>query len=727
MTFSKTRRLGTIWADVAVRWRGTIVIAIPVTCLLTSLVAFGLLQRSTLEVRENIEKTQQTLYISDLLLTRLLDAETSVRGYIIAQSSDYLKPYQSAIDGIPDSLSKLNELVGEKPQQQARVQRLQQLIPQKVQILQNHVALPQTQQQLLQRRALLDKGQSTMNAIRSTFKELESEETELLREQNQDWQRHQKTTNIVLWLAGVIGVAGAFASFYLFDRLDQTLAKRAIRLREINLRIQAILDNVVDGIMTVNEKGHIESFNQAAQEMFGYESSEIIDKNLKQLIGVPINSNSQELLKEFIGIQGKKLRQQQEVLGKRKNGTTFPMELAFSEMRLHARHLYIGILRDISDRKEAEDTLGKQAQLLDLANDAILVCDRHQKITFWNQGAERLYGYSKAEAMGCNVNILLKTEFSQPLEEIEKLFLEQGYWTGEILNTQRDGTQIAVASRWTLQVDSNGEPVATLEINNDISERKLAEASLVNRAKELAQLTSILAQTNSALEKRNQELDRFAYVVSHDLKAPLRAINNLSEWIEEDIKDALTPDTHHQMELLRGRVHRMEALINGLLEYSRAGRIQDNIKSVNVAELLTEIIDSLAPSPEFTVIIEPGMPTFLTEPLPLEQVFANLISNAIKHHDRTDGKVTLSVVDKGRVYEFAVTDDGPGIAVEYHDKIFGIFETLQSKDRGDSTGIGLAIVKRIIEDKGGTIRLVSQLGRGTTFYFTWLKQTNWES
>lgn len=252
-------------------------------------------------------------------------------------------------------------------------------------------------------------------------------------------------------------------------------------------------------------------------------------------------------------------------------------------------------------------------------------------------------------------------------------------------------------------------------------ELRESEARFRSMAEELTYLTAVLAQTNVVLEKRNQELDQFAYVTSHDLKAPLRAIANLSEWIEEDLADHLTEDTRHQMNLLRGRVHRMENLIEGLLQYSRVGRFDTTKSMVSVASLLAEVIDSLAPPESFTIEIAPDMPTFVTERLPLSQVFTNLISNALKHHPRIDGKIAISVHNQKSFYEFAIADDGAGIAPQYHEKVFGIFQTLEARDKSENTGIGLAIVKKIVERQGGTISLESQQGQGATFRFTWKK------
>jgi PAS domain S-box-containing protein len=225
------------------------------------------------------------------------------------------------------------------------------------------------------------------------------------------------------------------------------------------------------------------------------------------------------------------------------------------------------------------------------------------------------------------------------------------------------------------------------------------------------------------LEDRNQELDSFVHIVSHDLKAPLRAISNLSQWIEEDSEGLLPAESQANMELLRARVQRMEAMIDGLLEFARIGRTDGSIESVVVSELLAETIRTLAPPPAFTISFDSNLPTFRTNRILLAQVFANLIGNAIKHHDRGDGTVHVGITERSDCYEFAIADDGPGIDPVYHERVFGIFQAVNPQNRPDSSGVGLAIVKKIVEAEGGTIRLESQPGQGTTFYFTWPKRS----
>ncbi|HEX8435321.1 PAS domain-containing sensor histidine kinase [Archangium sp.] len=231
-------------------------------------------------------------------------------------------------------------------------------------------------------------------------------------------------------------------------------------------------------------------------------------------------------------------------------------------------------------------------------------------------------------------------------------------------------------------------------------------------------------QARAVLERSNQELDQFAYVASHDLKAPLRGIANLSRWIEDDLKDAMSDETREQMRLLRGRVGRMEALINGILDYSRAGRVRGQPEPVDVGRLLADCVELLAPPSEATVEVASAMPTLHAERVPLQQVFLNLLSNALKHAGRAEVRVRVAAHEVGAFWEFSVADDGPGIAPEYHERIWGLFQTLRSQDDQAGTGIGLSVVKKSVESRGGRAWLESALGQGATFRFTWPKHPN---
>ncbi len=173
--------------------------------------------------------------------------------------------------------------------------------------------------------------------------------------------------------------------------------------------------------------------------------------------------------------------------------------------------------------------------------------------------------------------------------------------------------------------------------------------------------------------------------------------------------------------MMRVRVKRMENLINGILALARIGRAQQAEEEVDVKLLLQEVIDLVAPPKEFTITLPPNLPVMRTVRVELQQVFSNLISNAVKYHHRPDGRVTIRFHQTPDFYVFSVSDDGPGIEPEYHARIFVIFQTLQERDAIESTGVGLAIVKKIVERQGGSISVNSQPGQGATFTFTWPK------
>jgi PAS domain S-box-containing protein len=275
------------------------------------------------------------------------------------------------------------------------------------------------------------------------------------------------------------------------------------------------------------------------------------------------------------------------------------------------------------------------------------------------------------------------------------------------LRRGRDGAYRWFLGRALAARDAAGRIVRWFGTCTDIDDQKRAE-------EERQQLVV-------ALERSNKELDQFAYVTSHDLKAPLRGIANLSQWIEEDLADKMTEESTKQMTMLRGRVHRLESLIDGILRYSRAGRGREKPETIDVGKLLRELVELLAPPANARVEIAADMPTLQSERASLQQTFLNLIGNALKHAGRDDPHVQIGVRDAGAFWEFSVTDNGEGIAPEYHERIWGLFQTLKPRDLVEGTGIGLSVVRRIAQSKGCRAWVESTPGTGATFRFTWPK------
>jgi signal transduction histidine kinase len=229
------------------------------------------------------------------------------------------------------------------------------------------------------------------------------------------------------------------------------------------------------------------------------------------------------------------------------------------------------------------------------------------------------------------------------------------------------------------------------------------------------------------LRRSNEELERFAYAASHDLKAPLNAITQLAGWIAEEVDTDANGETGEHLRLLRGRAERMRALLDGLLAYSRATQGPSEVLPVDTEYLMGDIRDLVAvSSPNVLVEVQTPMPRFETHVTPLHQVLTNLVTNGAKHRDVASGRVTVSARDVGEFYEFCVADDGPGIDPRYHERIFQVFQTLRPRDEVESTGIGLAIVQKVVTSHGGRVWVESAPNEGSRFYFTWPKAIVWD-
>jgi signal transduction histidine kinase len=256
--------------------------------------------------------------------------------------------------------------------------------------------------------------------------------------------------------------------------------------------------------------------------------------------------------------------------------------------------------------------------------------------------------------------------------------------------------------------------------------RRLAaqENVLAQRLTQERELTRSLERTNQALARSNADLEQFAYVASHDLRAPLRGIASLGDWLEEDLGPSITTDTKKHLDALRVRVQRLDALVRAIATYSRAGRKEETLESVDVGRLLREVIELSAPPAPSRIKLQSSFPTVTAPRAPLQQIFLNLLSNALKHArppDGSEGEIGIGWSDDGEQWTFFVTDHGPGVAPEHHQRIFGLFNRLTSQDRVEGTGIGLALVKKLVERHGGRVFVRSALGQGATFGFSWPK------
>ncbi|MFW6131209.1 MAG: ATP-binding protein [Candidatus Aminicenantaceae bacterium] len=324
--------------------------------------------------------------------------------------------------------------------------------------------------------------------------------------------------------------------------------------------------------------------------------------------------------------------------------------------------------------------------------DPVLIFDKKtHKFLDCNKAVERVYGYTKEEIRSMTPYDL------HPKEEIEKVKkridirnIEEGF---QYTHVTKVGRQMVVEIH-SDEINYNGQP-AWISVIRDITKRDLLE----------------------------KQLKDFAYIVSHDLKAPLRAVNQLATWLLEDYSHNFDDEGKKLLNLLINRVIRMDNLINGILQYSRASRSRQKKKNINLNKLLTKIINSIGVLDNFQISIHENLPVIYAETTKIEQIFQNLLNNSIKYMDKSKGRIEIGYLDKGNYWVFFVKDNGPGIDKRYHKKIFQIFQTLEPRDSIESTGVGLSVVKKIIEFLDEQIWLESQLGEGSTFYFTFRKNS----
>ena len=411
------------------------------------------------------------------------------------------------------------------------------------------------------------------------------------------------------------------------------------------------------------------------------------------------------------------------------DGRPFPILFSVSFEGERAERTVVSIL-DITELKEAGEALRQSEARFRRLAEALpqiaytLRADGSTEYLNprWYEYTGLPEGTSYAEAMPGVVHpddlAHVRAEWARTTETGEPLEIE-------LRMRRHDGVYRWFLTRAVPLRDEEGSILRWFGTSTDIHPLKEAraelEARVAERTAEIQQAREDMERANDELERSNRELDQFAYVASHDLKAPLRAIENLAVWVEEDAAADLPADSRRHLHTLRGRVTRMERLLDDLLAFSRAGRDMGGAEQIDTAQLIREVVDLVAPPGGFSVEVVGPLPTVISPRAPLEMVFRNLIGNAIKHHDRPEGRVVVRAgADAPPGYAaFEVADDGPGIAPAYHERIFGIFQTLRPRDEVEGSGVGLAVVKKAVEARGGNILVESEEGRGATFRFTW--------
>jgi PAS domain S-box-containing protein len=484
--------------------------------------------------------------------------------------------------------------------------------------------------------------------------------------------------------------------------------------KESEAKYRGLLEAAPDVMVVVNQAGEIVLLNLQAEKQFGYYRDELLGQQVTNIIP---EGFAERLIADGTRTATEALTQQIgtgiELSGRRKDGSEFPIEIMLSPLENAEGILVTAAIRDISVRKAAEEHLaqmeGRYRGLLEAAPDAMVVVNQAGEIVLLNLQAEKQFGYYRDELVGQKVKSIIPEGFAERLiadgTRTATEALTQQIGTGiELSGRRKDGSEFPIEIMLSPLEDAEGILV-TAAIRN-ITERKKSEAHLVKTADEL--------------KRSNDQLEQFAYVASHDLQEPLRMVASYTQLLARRYQGRLDPDADEFISYAVDGCNRMQGLIRDLLAYSRSGTDTELLQKISGETALKDALTNLRVSIEESgaTVTHDLLPAITTNYTQLVQVFQNLIGNAIKYRGAAAPEVHVSARKGGEEWIFSVRDNGMGIAPQYFERIFIIFQRLHGRQEFNGTGIGLAICKKIVERLGGRIWVKSQLAKGSTFNFS---------
>jgi PAS domain S-box-containing protein len=489
-------------------------------------------------------------------------------------------------------------------------------------------------------------------------------------------------------------------------------------------RTAALLEVAHDAIFVRDLDGRITYWNAGAERTYGFSRAEAVGRISHDML----RTRFPEPLTSIEAATTGSSSWDGELTQRCADGRSIIVESRWAAQRAPDGSLlgFMEVNRDITARRQAEEEIRRTAALLEAARDAIFVRDLDGRITYWNEGAERTYGFSRAEAVGRISHDMLRTRFPEPLTSIEAATTGSSSWDGELTQRCADGRSIIVESRWAAQRAPDGSLLGFMEVNRDVTARKETEREMRRAAKKIRSLNATLEQQvrqrTIHLERANKSLEAFAYSIAHDLRTPLRGISGFAEVLVNDYGDQLDETGRTYATRVRAGCARMAALIDDLLNLSQVTQAEMNLQEVDLSAEVTAICDQLAardPGRQVRVTVQDGVRVTADKSL-IRGVLENLLENAWKFTaQRKDTVVEFATtpVDEAAICCY-VRDNGAGFDPAYTGKLFQPFQRLHDASEFPGTGIGLASVQRIIERHGGRTWAEGIIDGGATIYFT---------
>ncbi len=483
---------------------------------------------------------------------------------------------------------------------------------------------------------------------------------------------------------------------------DISLKKRYDESLQIEKeKYRSIIANMNLGLLEVDKNDVITLANQSFTNISGYSLEELIGKKASNLF---LTNESKELVKSKNAIREEGKTDSYEVkvidkLGKKRNW----LISGAPNYDVNGKVIgSIGIHLDITEQKEQEEQLYLLSLIAEKNINAVIIADADGRIEWANTSFIDMSGYSMEEIIGQKPGHLLQGEETN-LETVDymKGRIAKGLpFNCEVINYSKNGKKYWVSIQGQALYNKNGEIVKYFAIEENVTKKK-----------ELEQQREFLVDS---LAKSNKELEDYAAIVSHDLKSPLRSIHSLISWMKEDNDKEFNEQTTQYLSMIEGKVEKMDHLIEGILTYAKIDKVDVVSEKVNIQEVIQNIINIIHIPNHISVSITSTLPVIDADRFRVQQLFQNIISNAVNYIDKPKGTVEVSCSEEPKHFIFSIKDNGPGIAKENQEKIFKIFQSLEKSER--STGLGLSIVKKIVDNYNGKIWIESEIGQGTTFF-----------
>jgi PAS domain S-box-containing protein len=660
-----------------------------------------------------VNHTQEVLKEIEEVSAGVAALGSSQRSYINTGNEHLLEPEKEITDAIHENLDTIRKLTADNPHQKPRLDQLELLIDQRIDWgEQTVVARRQQGLSAAEQMIVAGKGIALSDSIRQVIKEMENEEYSLLDQRQKNEQSVSATTFLLLPLGVFISLT--MLSLGLFF-LNAGIGERA-RAEAVSMRLAAIVESSDDAIISKTLDGIITSWNRGAEKVFGYSMQEAIGKSMLMLFPPERVAEEMEILAR---IRSGKGIDHFETVRVTKGGKLIDVSVTLSPIRNNQDQV-IGaskIARDITQRKQMEEAQqaseARYRMLFDYAPDGIVIVDPKGYYLDANASICRLLGYTRDEFIRLHASdVVAQTQTNRIESALVEIKAKSDYhqeWEFQ----RKDGSVFAVDTIATAMPDGN-----LMAIIRDITERKAAEEKIHQLNLELEDR---VIERTAQLEAANKELEAFSYSVSHDLRAPLRAVDGFSQAVQEDYGAQLPEEGRRYLQTIREGAQRMGVLIDDLLTFSRLSRQPVNKQPVNTAKLVNDVIEELNPRQHGRQVeIKIGeLPPCRGDAVLLKQVWINLLSNAFKYSsNRNPAVIEIGCkLEQGENVYF-VRDNGAGFDMQYAHKLFGVFQRLHRADEFEGTGVGLAIVQRVIHRHGGRIWVDAALYRGATFYFT---------